>query len=119
MLDPFNKGDGAGAMADIWLGEVLERFPNDRYALYYLKHEYDSESGIWTLPDFSEKTRGAPAWAAGVCEGFNLLIELSEWWIDNKQMPNGSIGGGWGDDVEFVGLFGYTACISEGSTKHC
>ncbi len=115
-LDPINRGDGAAATADVWFREILERFPENRYAKYYLTREFDSTQGPWAMPDYSEQSAGAPAWAAGTFEAFNRVIDLSEWWIRNKQQPNGAIGGGWGDDVELVGLFGFIGAVSEGSS---
>lgn len=42
----------------------------------------------------------APAWANAQREGIGKLRELIHWWIDERQLPDGSYGGGWGDDVE-------------------
>jgi hypothetical protein len=43
----------------------------------------------------------APEWANLHREALERLADTMEWWIDNKQRPDGSFGGGWGDDVEF------------------
>ncbi|MFC1734791.1 hypothetical protein ACFL1X_01645, partial [Candidatus Hydrogenedentota bacterium] len=43
--------------------------------------------------------------------------DMSEWWIKFRQWPEGTVGGGWGDDVEIVGLFGYYGYISRGSSE--
>jgi len=115
-LDPINRGDGAAATADVWFHDILEEFPDNRYARYYLTREFDSTQGPWTLPDYSRQSAGAPSWAAESFEAFNRVIDMSEWWIRNKQQPNGAIGGGWGDDVELVGLFGFIGAVSEGAS---
>jgi hypothetical protein len=33
-------------------------------------------------------------------------VDLAEWWIRNRQEGDGSLGGGWGDDVEVLRSFG-------------
>jgi hypothetical protein len=43
----------------------------------------------------------APQWANLHRECLERLTDIMEWWIDNRQRPDGSFGGGWGDDVEF------------------
>jgi hypothetical protein len=35
------------------------------------------------------------------------MLDWSEWFVKFKQYPEGNIGGGWGDDVEVIGTFGY------------
>ena len=42
------------------------------------------------------------------------MVDWSEWFIKFKQQPQGTIGGGWGDDVEVVGLFGYMGYTGRG-----
>jgi len=42
----------------------------------------------------------APEWANLQREGLEKLTEVIHWWIDERQMPDGQFGGGWGDDVE-------------------
>ena len=42
----------------------------------------------------------APAWANLQREGLTKLAEIVRWWIDNRQVPDGQYGGGWGDDCE-------------------
>ena len=43
-------------------------------------------------------------------------MDLCEWWAANKQQADGSIGGGWGDDVEIVSFFGIMGFISQGAS---
>jgi hypothetical protein len=94
---------------------VEERFPDNRYVQFYL-HGKTADSPDWASEDYLARAKGAPEWAAGLYAGYNLLVDISEWWALNKQQADGSIGGGWGDDVELVGLFGYIARVSEGSS---
>jgi hypothetical protein len=97
------------------LKEVETRFPENRYVRFYL-HDDLADSSDWVTPDYLAKAKGAPGWAAGLYAGYNHLVDLSEWWALNKQASDGSIGGGWGDDVEIVALFGYVGLVSEGAS---
>ncbi len=47
------------------------------------------------------------------------MVDLSEWWIRYRQSPRGDIGGGWSDDVELVGLFGYYGYVGRGVSERC
>ena len=42
----------------------------------------------------------APAWANEQREAIAKLTDIIHWWINQRQLPNGSYGGEWGDDVE-------------------
>lgn len=42
----------------------------------------------------------APEWARLQRECLEKLTDIVEWWIDERQLPDGQYGGGWGDDVE-------------------
>ncbi|MDF9800048.1 hypothetical protein OKW21_005311 [Catalinimonas alkaloidigena] len=42
----------------------------------------------------------APEWASLQRECLEKLTDIIHWWIDNRQLPDGQYGGGWGDDVE-------------------
>ncbi len=94
---------------------VEKRFPNNRYVQLYL-HNNTADSPDWASKDYLAKGKGAPEWAAGMYAAYNLMADVSEWWAVNKQQPDGSIGGGWSDDVELVGLFAYIAHVSEGAS---
>jgi len=94
---------------------VEQRFPDNRYVQFYL-HRNTADSPDWATVDYLARAKGAPEWAAGLYASYNLLVDISEWWAVNKQQADGSIGGGWSDDVELVGLFGYIARVSEGAS---
>jgi len=94
------------------LKAVEKVFPNNRYVQFYL-HNKLAASPDWVSADYLERAKDAPDWAGGLYAGYNLLVDVSEWWAVNKQQADGSIGGGWGDDVELVGFFGFIARVSE------
>ncbi len=114
LLDPhrwvYISGDGMAAFR-----KLATAFPNDRYARFFLTDKWTPDEK-WHLYDHRTATAGAPEWARAVREAYGLMLDLSEWWADNKTYPDGSIGGGWGDDVEFVAFFGMMGFISEGSS---
>ncbi len=97
------------------LRAVEEKFPHNRFVQFYL-HGNLTDWPDWQTNDYLARVRGAPRWAAGVYAYFNLTIDFAEWWAQNKQQEDGSIGGGWGDDVEVVGVFGYIGRMSEGAS---
>ncbi len=43
---------------------------------------------------------GAPEWAVHQREAIERLTDIIHWWIENRMLPNGEYGGGWGDDCE-------------------
>lgn len=95
--------------------------PDNRFIKYHLRREWEtrgdgSDFYDWYMPDYAAKTKNAPAWAASIYPAYAGLVDLSEWWIHYKQTERGDIGGGWSDDVELVGLFGYYGYISRGAS---
>ncbi|MGA1847919.1 MAG: PKD domain-containing protein, partial [Thermoplasmatota archaeon] len=73
--------------------------------------EYDT----WTLRDYNEGYGEAPDWASLIHEELGWLYDITDWWVDHRMQENGYLGGGWTDDVEMIGLFGFDALISEGA----
>lgn len=97
------------------LREIEKLFPDNRYVQFYL-HNRLAASPDWISQDYLARAKGAPDWAAGLYAGYNLLVDIADWWAINKQQADGSIGGGWGDDVELVGFFGFIARVSDGAS---
>jgi len=114
MLDPHRWTYAAGTGRAI-MEELQKDFPENRHVRYFLDQKWE-ETDDWHLPRYTEGTEGAPQWAVSLREAYAQLLDLSEWWIKNKQRPDGSIGGGWGDDVEMVGVFGYYGAICRGES---
>ncbi|MHC4352565.1 MAG: glycoside hydrolase family 2 TIM barrel-domain containing protein, partial [Planctomycetota bacterium] len=79
--------------------ELEQREPGNRFSGYYLSGNLKG----WQLKDYQSDVGGAPQWAVLMREGYNRLLDQIEWWGRNRQLPDGSLGGGWGDDVE-IGL---------------
>jgi hypothetical protein len=58
---------------------------------------YLGEPQPWPAP---APDPNAPKWANDQRHALEKLREIVHWWIDERQMANGSFGGGWNDDVE-------------------
>ena len=105
--------------------EALEKkFPDNRFVKYHLHQEWDphgdgSDYYDWVMKDYEAIAGDAPEWVRAIYPAYASLIDLSEWWIRYRQEPEGTIGGGWGDDVEMVGLFGYYGYISRDASPLC
>lgn len=75
------------------LEETRAAFPQNRVVRMYL-----GEPIPW--PKAHEKDPLAPGWANLQREGLEKLQDVIHWWIEERQLPDGQFGGGWGDDVE-------------------
>jgi len=116
MFDPHRWVMASGKAADL-LREVERKFPQNRFVRLYLHDEWTPGPEWPKFPDYSGITEGAPEWAAAVYEAYNRGLDLAEWWYENKQFPDGSIGGGWGDDVEALRFFGTYGSISSDASE--
>ncbi len=97
--------------------KLEKKFPDNRFVKYHL-HEIWEPRGHgakyhdWYMVDYSQKVKDSPEWVRHLYPAFQTFADWCEWWIKFKQQPEGSIGGGWGDDVEIVGAFGYMGYVS-------
>lgn len=80
--------------ARVLFGIAAKAFPENRIIRMYLGEAIPVEKQYPPNPK-------APEWANLHRECLERLADAMEWWIDNRQRPDGSFGGGWGDDVEF------------------
>jgi len=104
--------------------ELEKKCPENRFVKYHLHLQWEPHGGgsgyyDWVMEDYTTKAEGAPAWVRAIYPAFCGLVDLSEWWIRFRQNPRGDIGGGWGDDVELVGLFGYYGYVGRGVSDLC
>jgi tetratricopeptide (TPR) repeat protein len=102
--------------------EKIERkHPENRFAKYFLHREWapygdGSNYDDWFKKDYSELVKDSPAWVQSLYPAWAGMLEWAEWFAKYKQTPGGTIGGGWGDDVEVVGSFGYYGFTSQGAS---
>jgi len=105
MLDPhrwaFSGGEGLNLFR-----RLRTEWPDNRYARYFLDNTWEMDED-WHYGDYTSDidVTGAPKWAIKLRQAYLTLTDMCEWWHDNKLQPDGGIGGGWGDDVELIGLF--------------
>ena len=83
-------------VAEETFAELEARVPGNRFSQYFL----DWDPTGWDVKDYSKGTEDAPRWAVMMREAFNRLIDQADWWHRHRQLPDGRLGGGWGDDVE-------------------
>lgn len=79
--------------AEDLLSLAYERFPDNPILAIY-----NGESEPW--PETDNVSGNAPAWATNMNVVLNKLMDIIEYWINERQAPDGQLGGGWGDDVE-------------------
>lgn len=91
------------------LKPVAERHPDNRILRIYLGEDVPWEGQVDCLDS------RAPEWAIQLCESYQRAISVIEWWGKNRQEPNGSVGDGWGNDVELLRTWGLIAMISDGN----
>jgi|GEM_PF-1784804 len=80
------------ALAAHLLAKAKARVPDNPLINLYL-----GEPQPWPGPPDDPD---APRWANDQRHALEKLREIVHWWIDERQMANGSYGGGWNDDVE-------------------
>ncbi|MFC1734788.1 hypothetical protein ACFL1X_01630 [Candidatus Hydrogenedentota bacterium] len=119
MLKPYMPP--LGMEGDIFR-RLEKKFPDNRFLKFYVHNEWGpygdgTHYKDWVWIDHDAKVKDAPDWVQSLYPAYNRLVDMSEWWIKFRQMPEGNIGGGWPDDVEIVGLFGYYGYISRGSSE--
>jgi len=97
--------------------ELEKKFPQNRFVKYHLHEVWEphgdgSDFYDWYMKDYTEKVKDSPEWVRQLYPAFQTEVDWCEWWIRWRQQPEGSIGGGWGDDVEIIGAFGYMGYVS-------
>jgi len=81
------------------LRDVEKRHPRDPYVRLYLHNEWSPKD--WKLNEYPAPP-DAPQWAALLRRAWNQNLDFAEYWADFRQRPDGSLGGGWNDDVEIM-----------------
>ena len=111
MVDP-HRWAFASHVGKQTFSELESRGVRSRYIDWYLHEEWSDEFPDWQFADYRSRREGAPAWAGEVFEAYNRELDLAEWWMGNRQQGDGSLGGGWGDDVEILRSFAAFAAAS-------
>ncbi len=104
MVDPHRWAFASHVGKQIF-EELESRGVRSRYIDWYLHEKWSDEFPDWQFVDYRSRREGAPAWAGEILEAYNRELDLAEWWMKNRQQGDGSLGGGWGDDVEILRSF--------------
>ena len=104
MVDPHRWAFASHVGKQI-LADLESRGERSRYIDWYLRERWSDAFPDWRFADYRSLREGAPAWAGEVFEAYNRELDLAEWWVRNRQQSDGSLGGGWGDDVEILRSF--------------
>jgi len=105
-----------GTERDIF--EKLQRkYPDNRFVRYQLTQEWENfgDGSVyydWVWKDYAAEIKGAPPWAEALYPAFQNFVDWCEWWFRFRMDDKGSLGGGWGDDVEVIAAMAYTSHIS-------
>lgn len=88
--------------------DLYRRFPKDRWTIgYILWTQWKCRQlsvPLWeSLPLNLPEDPEAPRWALLQKEISRLHFDFVDWWIDNRQAPNGAFGSGTGDDTDMLG----------------
>lgn len=73
--------------------------------------EWTGEKIPWGEELIRPETDG-PAWARHLQESMARQQAVLRWWFSERQLPDGQLGGGWGDDVEILRGWVPIACIT-------
>ena len=124
-VDSFEPGDPLFPKGKLYAGRALHMIDPHRWAFashagrqilqrlralghkgrildWYLDEKWSHAYPDWRFTSYTDRRANAPKWAAEVFEAYNREIDLAEWWISHRQREDGSLGGGWGDDVEIL-----------------
>ena len=95
--------------------DILRIDPDNKLARLFWNW-YDSESG---KPEFEQPkaTPGVPLWAFRQTEILKQWKYFLNWWIDERQIENGELGGGLSDDGDFANCMPGLALMGVDSAK--
>lgn len=79
-----------------YFSELKQRFPTDTLVRMYSGEQFYDE------PGFDTAAHGAPRWAALQRECIKRIEKEIKWWVTQRQIDNGEMGGKYGDDVEIL-----------------
>ncbi len=109
MLNYKYGGDALWEMV-CTLKELKRLAPDDEVVDVYYKQVFGYSSD--RLPAVKIDDAG-PDWALLIRENLRRLLKIADWWIQNRQVPNGEFGGMVGDDTDLLMNFQtYPMCDS-------
>jgi len=83
--------------------DLHRRFPTDRWTRGYMLFTHPQDKPYWdSLPIDLPRDPRVPRWALLEKELLHEFLFFVNWWIDNRQVPNGELGNFYGDDTDLV-----------------
>ncbi|WP_144008847.1 tetratricopeptide repeat protein [Pedobacter africanus] len=89
--DPYHE-----AAAQKYFSILKKKYPDAALIRMYLGEKVPFE--VQQLPH----PKGAPQWAVKQREAMQRMLKIIHWWVNERQAPNGELGGKYGDDVEIL-----------------
>ncbi|MFC1573802.1 LamG-like jellyroll fold domain-containing protein [Candidatus Latescibacterota bacterium] len=83
--------------------DLLRIAPNHIPGQYY--QSYTNPEQGWPTFQQPEPNDNVPLWAFRQIECLKLVSNVILWWIDNRQIENGELGGGLSDDSDFTNVW--------------
>ncbi|MFC1529030.1 LamG-like jellyroll fold domain-containing protein, partial [Candidatus Latescibacterota bacterium] len=83
--------------------DLLRVNPDHIPGRYYWSYK-NPEQG-WPAFKQPEPPPGVPLWAFRQVEYLKIYSDIILWWIDNRQIENGELGGGLSDDSDFTNVW--------------
>lgn len=98
--NPNNKSLDLYDRFSLDIADLLRVNPKHDPGIYYWKHK-NPEQG-WPSFEQPKAPDGVPLWAFRQAETLKLTRHFIDWWIDNRQIENGELGGGLSDDGDWT-----------------
>jgi hypothetical protein len=94
-LDLESGYDDLELLAQQYFNQLQKRYPKHELLKMY-RGEKIANTNV-ELP-----SSDAPSWAVAQREAMARMLKLINWWVTQRQAPNGELGGKYGDDVEIL-----------------
>ena len=85
------------------ISDLLSVNPSHMPGRYYWS--YNNPEQGWPAFKQPEAPAGTPLWAFRQIEYLKKVSDIILWWIDNRQIENGELGGGLSDDSDYTNVW--------------
>ena len=98
---------------ELWdtVDELKRLYPEDKTVKIYYEWIYTAE-GMDMFPkdmkvnlDRKPEEKDVPEWALAAERNTDAILRVADWWIKNRQIPDGEFGGAIGDDTDLLQQF--------------
>lgn len=98
----FWRGREGGRRSEYQRAEELFKLRAEAVKPGPILRMYLGERIPWSRPEVVPPECDAPEWARLQYELLNRLLVVIHYWVEDRQQPDGQLGGGWGDDCEIL-----------------